>query len=641
MTDLIAHWTLPDLLDITLFNLTFDLPPEVDFSAGYTLSFWYWKNHHAKSDEVIVEAFAPEGGPTLVIGHANDHLTLQMTDSPAVLRIKEAPVWWQRVTLWVQPNGRARLDYNGRQHLLPGFTLPTRLTRLRLGGFTDPAGGHWDRTFGRFRSGLIDDVRVARGHLPESSLAPLPGTADEVHSDFAFVEGYEEEAASGTITCEIVVSKPALHYLFGFHRGEWHYGRVFKRRIEYGGEYDLDKRVIFTDHHMRNEEQVPIRVKGTPSPIKHELVFSNYSDGCACYRIPSIVRAANGDLVAFAEARLESCSDSTGTIHLVCKRSTDGGATWQPLQRVVALDGWVTMNPAPVVDRQRGTIVVVFRAASHSEWDIARGVGLSRALCVTSTDHGVTWSTPRDITAQIHRPYQPDYAKDCPAAADPAHQAHDWRIQIPTTGHAIQLHGGPVPGRLFFIGSITRGDRSIFESENYAFWSDDGGETWTIGGIIPRIGLNEAIAAELADGSLVINTRSYTDRQPDGRRAVTRAVWTADGQLAFGPTTLDATLIDPAVQASLLTLSGADGSLTDQLVFSNPGHTRARAYLTLRLSKDGGRTWPISRVLEDGPTAYSDLVQLDADTIGVLYEYGNTRGIWFDRIPLDWLRGLI
>ena len=38
-------------------------------------------------------------------------------------------------------------------------------------------------------------------------------------------------------------------------------------------------------------------------------LFINGQDGYACYRIPAIIRTPNGDLLAFAEGRVNGCSD--------------------------------------------------------------------------------------------------------------------------------------------------------------------------------------------------------------------------------------------------------------------------------------------------------------------------------------------
>ena len=87
-------------------------------------------------------------------------------------------------------------------------------------------------------------------------------------------------------------------------------------------------------------------------------LFVEGDAGYAGYRIPAIVRAADGALLAFAEARRNDKHDA-GDIDLVMRRSTDGGRTWGPTT-VVWDDGANTCgNPAPVVTGRRGEIVLL------------------------------------------------------------------------------------------------------------------------------------------------------------------------------------------------------------------------------------------------------------------------------------------
>ena len=66
---------------------------------------------------------------------------------------------------------------------------------------------------------------------------------------------------------------------------------------------------------------------GLRSPEKPVEVFISGEDGYHTYRIPAIIKAEDGSLLAFAEGRRGGQGDS-GDIDLVMKRSTDGGATW-------------------------------------------------------------------------------------------------------------------------------------------------------------------------------------------------------------------------------------------------------------------------------------------------------------------------
>jgi sialidase-1 len=73
------------------------------------------------------------------------------------------------------------------------------------------------------------------------------------------------------------------------------------------------------------------------------------------------------------------------------------------------------------------------------------------------------------------------------------------------------------------------------------------------------------------------------------------------------------------------------------LLFSNPASTR-RERMTVRLSRDDGRTWPVSVVLHEGPSAYSSLAVLGNGRIGCLYERGTNspyESIVLEHIPIQ------
>ena len=63
--------------------------------------------------------------------------------------------------------------------------------------------------------------------------------------------------------------------------------------------------------------------------------------------------------------------------------------------------------------------------------------------------------------------------------------------------------------------------------------------------------------------------------------------------------------------------------------------------MTVRASFDDGRTWPVARVLYEGPSAYSDLAALADGSLACLYEAGAKHpyeSIVFARFPLDSLQ---
>jgi sialidase-1 len=393
----------------------------------------------------------------------------------------------------------------------------------------------------------------------------------------------------------------------------------------------------------------PAEVDGAPLTA----VFVNGEDGYACYRIPGIVRAGDGALLAIAEGRVDNCGDHGGPIRVVAKRSADNGRSWGPLMLVgdnILPDGTehVAQNPSPLVDlmdpaNPQGKIIVIFNKTEYGEVDIAAGRGVRRVYATESLDHGQSWSEPLDITGQVHKPNNPEYTAVYADAAERYDNPEDWRKQIPATGHAIQLRGAegvPTGGRLYVAGSVTIGESDIFHAQNYAFWSDDHGASWQIGGLNPQQGDNEAMAVELADGRVMVNARNYDDGEPVGLRSVTVNSFDEEGRISFGQRVDDVDLQSPTVQASIQRFTwpdepGVDGR--DRILFSIPDHPRLRQNMTVRLSYDEGQSWPVAKTVDPGPSAYSDLVIQDDDHIGLLYERGNDGGIYYTSFSLDWL----
>ncbi len=184
-------------------------------------------------------------------------------------------------------------------------------------------------------------------------------------------------------------------------------------------------------------------------------VFTAGSDGYNAFRIPAIVTTLQGTVLAFCEGRRGSVSDY-GDIDLVLKRSTDKGETWSPLQLVIDDGTYSCNNPAPIVDKTSGTIVLVFtkHPGEDTESEILNGTAPPCTVWVTrSTDDGLTWSSPVDITQQVSNPA--------------------WRWFATGPGHGIQLHNGRI---------LVPCNHSLGPSEDtwfsHAIASDDAGNTW-------------------------------------------------------------------------------------------------------------------------------------------------------------------
>ena len=261
------------------------------------------------------------------------------------------------------------------------------------------------------------------------------------------------------------------------------------------------------------------------------------------------------------------------------------------------------------MDRKTGAIVLLMTKNGRDdvEWKILKGLAPPRtAWVLRSEDDGATWSAPRDISAQVRRPN------------------FGWYATGP--GHGLQLRDG----RMIVPCNHSEGPNPE-DTRSHVIYSDDGGETWAIGGELPGK-TDECIAAELPDGSIYLNMRNNLGAK---QRAV--AISTDRG-LSFGALTLDATLVEPVCQGSALSVSRGKDHF---LLFSNPASVK-RENMTLRLSRDAGKTWPASTVLWAGPSAYSDLAKLPGGEIACLYERGDAKPyetITFARVPWGDLAG--
>jgi sialidase-1 len=344
------------------------------------------------------------------------------------------------------------------------------------------------------------------------------------------------------------------------------------------------------------------------SPLKHVDVFVSGQDGYTGYRIPAVETAPDGSLLAFAEARKYNLSDPGGAgqeIDLVLKRSTDGGASWSPME-VIEHSGpyWSSSNPATVVDRQNARIWVFYLRCKPGRGTHAARPGTDDVLNLArhSDDNGVTWSEPLDQT-RVAR----DMADD------------QWRISVPGPGGAIQDRQG----------------RLIVPMWRFAPWSgfvvfsEDRGRTWQRGTQVPgEQGSDEDQLVELANGQILLDMRQqegthrWLATSSDGGRS-----WSVPRPgLAVTP-------VCCAIERYTLKSAGDD---RDRILWTGP-EGPGRNKLIVRTSYDEGRTFTNQRLISDEPAAYSDLTVLKDKSAGVLWERGNYRFIAFTRLDREFL----
>jgi len=320
-------------------------------------------------------------------------------------------------------------------------------------------------------------------------------------------------------------------------------------------------------------------------------VFIGGEDGYHTYRIPALLIAEDGSLLAFCEGRKQNAGD-TGDIDLVMKRSEDDGASWSALQVIheEGGDAPITIgNPCPILEPHSGVVHLLFTRNNK------------RLFSTASSDNGLTWSTPIERTEILD-------SLDC-----------DWIRVASGPVHGIQTRTGRLIAPLW-LSDAEREDRNKDDAiDRYRcgiLYSDDGGDTWQTGGLVPATlnRLNECTVAEIKD-RLLLNIRC-TDA---GARAVS---YSQDGGATWSEPVLDESLPCPTCQASLLRSTLGNES---RHYFSNPASATSRESMTLRISEDDCETWPTSIVLYEGPSGYSDLAELHDSRIACLFECGETQ----------------
>lgn len=356
-------------------------------------------------------------------------------------------------------------------------------------------------------------------------------------------------------------------------------------------------------------------------------VFTSGSDGYKSFRIPAIIKAPNGDLLAFAEGRVNGSSDF-GNIQIVEKRSSDNGKTWSALQVVAANDTLQADNAAPVVDMTdpaypKGRIFLFYNTGNVSEAKLRKGLGVREVWYKTSIDNGHSWSAPVNITLQVSKPKQPQFNKAY-------NFSEDWRSYANTPGHAIQLPHGKYKGRIYVAANHSAGEPKPHYADGRAFgyYSDDHGKTFKISDDVNVPGSNEVMAVELPGDKLMLNARN----QLGNTRCRIIAI-SSDGGQKWDTTYFDHNLPDPVCQGSILSL----GKKT--IAVCNDADTIHRNNLTVRVSFDEGKTWELNKDIAKAPegykgdfSAYSDIVALPGKQIGVLYERDNYKEIVFTTV---------
>ena len=356
------------------------------------------------------------------------------------------------------------------------------------------------------------------------------------------------------------------------------------------------------------------------SDAPERTVLFNMGDYDSQYwRIPALVTAADNSLVAVVDKRGSSLGDLPNTISIMSRRSTDNGKNWsEPVVVAQGGNGKTYGDPAVVLDKKTGNLICMF-VGDQGLWNATpynrQGIYVSK-----STDNGVSWSEPVAITDQVYANHS------------------SWYAGFAGSGHGLCLKDG----RLMFVLAIRATSATGVPLHNYAIYSDDGGDNWTLSTNAATTAGDEAKVVELEDGDILMSIRNPSK----GNRIFCKS--TDRGQ-TWGKAYFETELKDPACNGDIIRYSystdeGSEGK--SRLLHSLPESTTTRENVTIYLSEDDGETWPIKKRLVDGYSAYSSLTVLSDGTIGAMVEEGkwdsNLPGedgfqLVFYRFTMDWL----
>ena len=445
------------------------------------------------------------------------------------------------------------------------------------------------------------------------------------------------------------------------------------------------------------------RVTTDEARFERQPLWRSGTDGYHTYRIPSLLVTPQQTVLAFCEGRKTSASDH-GDLDLLMKRSQDGGRSWSP-QSIVYEEGGdapVTIgNPCPVLDRKTGKIQLLFcrdnrQVLQTTSADEGQTWSRPRDLSATVVQADWQWvATGPGVGIQLRKGRYAgrlvvpcDHKRPARAAVLDGKsiggksvdgksvdgkaiggQAADGKSVDGKSVDGKSVDGKSVDGKAVdgksvdgksvdgkavdgkavdgkAIGGQAADGKGAapLEMNSHMMLSDDGGETWRISRPI-GVGGNECQVVELADGTLLVNTRMQGDFR--GYRGTATS---ADGGETWTRIVHEAKLPCPKCQGSLVAGDPKSADDARWLLFSNPSPparmasgtpSGERVHLTVRASVDEGRSWTHVRRLHHGPSAYSCLATLDHGDLLCLYEGGDAKPyetLFLVRFNTQWLR---
>ena len=300
----------------------------------------------------------------------------------------------------------------------------------------------------------------------------------------------------------------------------------------------------------------------------------------SCYRIPSIITATNGDLIAAIDERVPSCGDLKWSrdINIVIRKSSDNGKTWGKIEKIIDYPlGQSASDPSMILDKQTNTIFLFY-----NYMDLDNQKDIYYLKYISSNDNGKSWSKPVDITNQISK--------------------ENWKndFKFITSGRGIQTKKGTL---LHCLVNLQKG--------THVFGSNDNGKTWFITETPTSPG-DESKIVELNDGSWMVNSRvnklgyrySHVSND-DGKTWISKK---------------EESIIDPGCNGSLIRYSHGEKNV---LLLTNINNKKERKEIVLRYSIDEGKSWSNPKIIYNGEAAYSSMTVMENGNLGLFFEMDN------------------
>ena len=348
--------------------------------------------------------------------------------------------------------------------------------------------------------------------------------------------------------------------------------------------------------------------------LAHTLLFQPGDYNSTNYRIPGVITAKDGSIVAVTDKRKYNQGDLPEDIDIVCSRSTDGGHTWSEPYTIAQGTGY---------NHGFGDCVLAWTNDDNGLIaGFVGGVGLwnstpsnpIRSYIARSYDNGQTWTEPEDITDFI-------FGSNCVV---PEHRT--WRASFFGSGNGLITS----TGRIMFVAAIR--ETTAQSLSNYAVYSDDNGITWHVSGRASVSG-DEAKVTELVDGRILMSIRH------NGKRWYN--ISNDGGETWQSSTSTWNDITAPACNGDMIRYTSVNHGFNKNRLLHSVPFGSSRTDVSVYISYDEGETWPVRKCIVPYSSAYSSLCVLPDGTIGLYVEeeYPGNSGYStvFYNFSLEWL----